>query len=46
MDALNQMPWLQVVAFCNKCFGMMEPTMVPKLGPVKDRIIPVQKMIK
>ena len=45
-EALSQMPWLQVVAFCNKSFGMISPTKVPKLGPVKERIIPVQKITK
>jgi len=46
MEAVNQIPWLQVVAFCNKSLGIIAPTMVPKLGPVKDLIIPVQKTTK
>jgi hypothetical protein len=44
-DADNHVPWFQVVAFCKISFGTIDATIVPKVGPVNARKIPVKKMI-
>ena len=44
-EAINQIPWFQVMAFCNVSFGTMAASMVPKLGPVNDRKMPVKKIM-
>ena len=44
-DAERYVPWLHVVAFCNRLRGTMLATNTEKVGPANERTIPVKKMI-
>ena len=43
-DAESHVPWLQVVAFCKLFLGTICPIIALNTGPVKDLIMPVQKI--
>src|SRR5882724_12849961 len=45
-DADNHAPWFQVVAFCKAARGTTCASITLKTGPVNERMIPVQNMIR